>query len=596
VFSYKFDRIELNYHKYETGDEMIEKFQEFSRLYKNEVEEPYTGKLKSSVLLEKEIPNELESILNDKTIKGSVGQGNHTYYPWIGIFDKRVSTGATNGFYVVLLFSDDFEYLYLTLNQGSTVQDQRTIEENTDFVYDCLPEINGFEKGALPKKSLVRRDAHKPNNKGMKYEKTNLFYKEYRISEMNEKEFIEDLKRIVKAYDKCCANYQIYSKHSKTKINKSKSINIDEFCDDINQANLRFPKNTIARFIASLITKPFLILTGLAGSGKTKLAQAFVKWICESQEQYCLVPVGSDWTNREPLLGYPNALDSGKYCKPDNHILDVLIEAGKEENCEKPYFIILDEMNLSHVERYFADFLSAMESGEAIPLHNANNAIIENVPEKLTIPDNVYVIGTVNVDETTYMFSPKVLDRANVIEFIVTEEDLSEFINHPKKPELYQLEGLGSNMAASFVSLSGEENNQFPNNGFLNEKLPAFFRTLKNEGSEFGYRTTYEIYRFFNIFKEIVENSQDETILDFAVLQKLLPKIHGSRKKLVPLLDVLAVLCLTNGAGQDILQVLEKSPDQIFSQNEVILKHSLEKILRMKKRVIQEGFTSFAEA
>ena len=72
-------------------------------------------------------------------------------------------------------------------------------------------------------------------------------------------------------------------------------------------------------------------------------------------------------------------------------------------------------MNLSHVERYFSDFLSGMESEEAIPLHNND---IEYVSTGLKLPKNLLVIGTVNVDETTYMFSPKVLDRANTLEFL----------------------------------------------------------------------------------------------------------------------------------------------------------------------------------
>ena len=71
-------------------------------------------------------------------------------------------------------------------------------------------------------------------------------------------------------------------------------------------------------------------------------------------------------------------------------------------------------MNLSHVERYFADFLSALESGEKIPLHKN---IVSEIEQEMKLPNNLMVVGTVNVDETTYMFSPKVLDRANVIEF-----------------------------------------------------------------------------------------------------------------------------------------------------------------------------------
>ena len=98
-----------------------------------------------------------------------------------------------------------------------------------------------------------------------------------------------------------------------------------------------------------------------------------------------------------------------------SNALKLILEAGKPENKDKPFFLILDEMNLSHVERYFADFLSAMESKEEIPLHDSEDEKI--IPQSIEIPKNLFVIGTVNVDETTYMFSPKVLDRANVIEF-----------------------------------------------------------------------------------------------------------------------------------------------------------------------------------
>ncbi|WP_209310182.1 AAA family ATPase, partial [Salinimicrobium oceani] len=110
---------------------------------------------------------------------------------------------------------------------------------------------------------------------------------------------------------------------------------------------MQFSKKLIDRFVASLATKPFVILTGLSGSGKTKLAQTFATWICEKENQFCIVPVGADWTNREPLLGYSNAIDQKEYVKPENGILDLLIK-GKEDPY-KPYFIILDEMNLSHV-------------------------------------------------------------------------------------------------------------------------------------------------------------------------------------------------------------------------------------------------------
>ena len=137
---------------------------------------------------------------------------------------------------------------------------------------------------------------------------------------------------------------------------------------------------------------------------------------------------GADWTNREPLLGYPNALEANKYVTPENGVLDLINRARIDET--KPYFLILDEMNLSHVERYFADFLSTMESGDAIPLHtiDSEEARAGGIPKQIKLPNNLFIIGTVNIDETTYMFSPKVLDRANTIEFRLTETDLKTLL------------------------------------------------------------------------------------------------------------------------------------------------------------------------
>lgn len=122
---------------------------------------------------------------------------------------------------------------------------------------------------------------------------------------------------------------------------------------------------------------------------------------------YKIVPVGANWTENRHVLGFYNVI-TGEYNETPSYSL---IKLAKND-IDSPYFLILDEMNLSHVERYFADFLSAIESGQPIPLYSNDDENYE-----LDIPDNLLIVGTVNVDETTYMFSPKVLDRANTIEF-----------------------------------------------------------------------------------------------------------------------------------------------------------------------------------
>ncbi|WCC44787.1 hypothetical protein PJW08_14640 [Tenacibaculum finnmarkense] len=268
---------------------------------------------------------------------------------------------------------------------------------------------------------------------------------------------------------------------------------INKFIKSTNIAGLIYSEQLVTRYVSSLATKPFVLLSGLSGSGKTKLAQSFAQWVCETEKQYCIVPVGADWTNREPLLGYVNALDNTEYILPENGALQLIIEANKVENQNKPYFLILDEMNLSHVERYFADFLSVMESKDKFKLHsseiNLNITVGDKfeksieVPNSLNWPKNLFVVGTVNIDETTYMFSPKVLDRANAIEFRVTEKEISNFLNSPNEIDLTQLESEGASMAASFIEIAKNKEFETIDTASLNKTLVNFFAELKKARS-----------------------------------------------------------------------------------------------------------------
>lgn len=368
-------------------------------------------------------------------------------------------------------------------------------------------------------------------------------------------------------------------------------FDINPILNSLEKAGLQYSKTLIVRFVASLLTKPFVILTGLSGSGKTKLAQAFVQWICSDERQYRIIPVGADWTNREPLLGYPNALKPDEYVKPDSGVLDLIIHANEHPGL--PHFLILDEMNLSIVERYFADFLSVMESGEEIPLY-AVGAAENGVPPKLKIPSNLYIIGTVNIDETTHMFSPKVLDRANTIEFRVTQDEMNTFLNNIKEVRMKVLAGKGANKAETFLKIS--QINSTPTKDIENIilALVKFFGELKKTGAEFGYRTANEILRLIYHLSALgVEFSTNQKI-DIAIMQKLLPKLHGSRRKICPVLEVLGSFCISDDT-KIIKDVFEKE-DFDFEASNVLYPLSLEKIARMYRGAIDNGFASFAEA
>lgn len=377
----------------------------------------------------------------------------------------------------------------------------------------------------------------------------------------------------------------------KKKYQLQTKFDVEELKKDLKKTGLLFEDRLLNRFVTALLAKPFVILTGLAGSGKTKLAQVFAEWICEKAEQMCIVPVGADWTNREALLGYPNAWNEGEYVLPENGVLNLLIEANKPENAGKPYFLILDEMNLSHVERYFADFLSVMESQDRIPLHPETEIWKGcKVPGQVGLPANLFIVGTVNIDETTYMFSPKVLDRANVIEFRVTSEEMKRFLEHKTPIDLNNIRGKGAGMGKAFVEMAKNKKWQLKENKNLTDTLLDFFNKLKKVGAEFGYRSASEIYAFVAIANQLIPDWPENEVIDAVIMQKLLPKLHGSQRKLEGALRTLGELCLNE--GQDIEDYFVK--DKVIEKVKYPL--SLDKLVRMYKGVGNNGFVSYAEA
>ncbi len=407
-----------------------------------------------------------------------------------------------------------------------------------------------------------------------------------------------DIQTLIPVFNSLYDSYQIVIQGEEYILKKIDSINntylqepfkIEKFIANLKEANVKLNTNLPYRFISSLQTKPFSILTGLSGSGKTKLAEAFSLWISASDAQYCMVAVGADWTNREPLLGFPNALEEGSYVKPESGALDLILKAIEDLN--KPYFLVLDEMNISHVERYFADFLSAMESTDRSISLRPDSCEWEDcdVPATIRLPENLFIIGTVNIDETTYMFSPKVLDRANAIEFRVSDNEMQSYFNNPNPLNIDSLRRQGASMGESFVAKSKES---IAVSDGLGEILMPFFTKLQEVGAEFGYRTASEISRFDAICKEIAAGvMSDDEVIDAAIIQKLLPKLHGSRNKIEKVLFALGKLCL------------EDPEDPVFEMNEdetdkypVKFPLSYEKLKRMHKSVVSDGFTSFAEA
>lgn len=532
----------------------------------------YHTELKNFILQAKE--EDLKTKHFTKNYKGlevkvSFGQGVPARIPWISFLKKPFTT--SDGIYPVYLYYKKLEILILAYGKSETNK----------------PEV----KWNIENPQTISNYFHKHSLGQPKRYGDSLIFKVYDANNLPSNSILdEDLNKILDQY------VQLGNMPSKSQQkNTSTRFNISSFSENLDQSGLLYEPQLIGRYVSSLITKPFVLLSGLSGSGKTKLAQAFTQWISQDKSQYAIVPVGADWTNREPLLGYVNALNDSDYVLPENGALKLLIEANKEENQNKPYFLILDEMNLSHVERYFADFLSVMETKDQLRLHDSEKAK-NGVPSHLSWTNNLFIVGTVNIDETTYMFSPKVLDRANVIEFRVTKDQIKKFLDISPQLDLAKLIGKGSSMGEDFISLANKKDFPSYDTVKLNEKLVDFFDELKKTGSEFGYRTASEIHRLYNQLSSLDREMSENDKIDIAIMQKLLPKLHGSRRKLSPILEVLASFCVEKEA--DLAKDFFNNKETIIYKDnpQVLYPLSLEKITRMYQGAVDNGFASYAEA
>lgn len=262
---------------------------------------------------------------------------------------------------------------------------------------------------------------------------------------------------------------------------------------------------------------------------------------------YKIVPVGANWTENRHVLGFYNVI-TGEYHETPSYSL---IKLAKND-IDSPYFLILDEMNLSHVERYFADFLSAIESSQPIPLYSNDDENYE-----LDIPDNLLIVGTVNVDETTYMFSPKVLDRANTIEFPTMSakeymnSDFKEFdfknINYLMNPlEDLDVRNMNvHNLKDIFMFINCSRGNLWD---VLSIELDLFQSILKKINFDFGFRVINEILRFMFVswrYEGSPKNWENwERYFDTQVKQKVLPKLNGSQKAIGQTINELFNACL----------------------------------------------------
>jgi hypothetical protein len=399
----------------------------------------------------------------------------------------------------------------------------------------------------------------------------------------------------------------------------------------------------------NVLPKPFLLLAGISGTGKTRFVREQAAAHNKGNSNYCLIPVRPDWHEPSDLLGYISRIGLEGPCYVVTKLLVFIVAAWQnaffsvEENkliCKHaaemtPYWLCLDEMNLAPVEQYFADYLSVLETrkweneeyscdpllvSDTIKLLNADMPDIgqeklrkdlkligeENdalwayfLNNGIPIPPNLIVAGTVNMDETTHGFSRKVIDRAFTIDFgVFYPNDYDHYFEPPIRPKTLSFPLL-SQVSKEDLSVVSADTDGLKSIDFLT----AINTVLKGTPFELAYRALNELLLAVVSFapKDVLEL---QAVWDDFLMSKVLPRIDGDTEKLSnsvddnssdilsALLDVIDISFKEILIKNQRLDLLRENKDE--KENPLMIScRSKQKLEWMKARLTLNGFTTF---
>ncbi len=367
----------------------------------------------------------------------------------------------------------------------------------------------------------------------------------------------------------------------------------------IDHQGFQYPDKLIENFYLSLKTKPFVILAGISGTGKTKLIQKFAEALGATEEngRFTLIPVRPDWNDPSDLIGYKDLGGTFRRGK----LTYVLEAASDPENRQKPYFVCLDEMNLARVEHYFSDLLSILETQRWQNGHIVTDIIVteDQVGRSFGIPENVFFIGTVNMDETTHPFSKKVLDRANTIEF--NHIQLDDFHGLEDIVGVTEEESEAVYPAASFLTSDYLQlKDAYANNKDIIQRtvgqLVKINTILENINAHVGFRVRDSIC-FYSIYNERFSLMTTDEAMDMQIMQKILPRIQGNNSAVKKVIIELLLLCMGSTVQSKEYLDGERDVEQLWTKHvnekNIIYPQSGRKLIYMLRRLDDDGFTSF---
>lgn len=355
-----------------------------------------------------------------------------------------------------------------------------------------------------------------------------------------------------------------------------------------------YPEGLIENIYLCLRSKPFVLLAGISGTGKTRLVRLFAEALGATAEngRYRMVSVRPDWSDPSDLTGRVDI--NGRFIP--GAVSELIKKA--QDDPDHPYFLCLDEMNLARVEYYLSDFLSVIETRtrkngriSTVPLMQDTAFGTDQAAREayggVTLGGNLYVIGTVNMDETTFPFSRKVLDRAHTVEF----SDVRLNVLPAPAEEVKPLDVGNDFLEASYLTLQ-----ECPtHNGRLQaicDRLETLNGILRKAGAHVGYRVRDEIVFYLLCGMASGLLGEDEAF-DNELMQKILPRIQGSGASLKRMLGELFRFAAGDYRRMEGSSEALKMAAYLKKTGGSRYPKSAEKIRYMTGRLEEDGFTSY---
>ncbi len=388
----------------------------------------------------------------------------------------------------------------------------------------------------------------------------------------------------------------------------------DAVIQDLSKAKTNYSPSALSTsYLTAMRTKPFLLLAGISGTGKSRIVKQMAFESCPdipalrndktAPGNYELIEVKPNWHDSSELLGYESEIGGPHYVVTP--FVRFLVKSMRYPDV--PFFVCMDEMNLAPVEQYFAEFLSVLESRKLLsdgtitsePLIKADifskyadqlhrdlditdtetyKAVYDRLKnDGLRLPSNLIVVGTVNMDETTHQFSRKVIDRAMTIEMNIEDAEtpfveffdgksVLEYKENPSGKDLFLPKVVQASEALSILSVEDAD--------YLKENVPGLLHSLNSalNGTPFkiAYRVQNELILYFFSLREENPDETAEALLaqaiDAILMMKVLPRIEGDEDLLDKPLKALAQFTENYPqASRKIAEMQERLPQAHFT-------------------------------